>query len=354
MNQYPPFVDAPWILLTGAGASVPLGKDTTASFVARCRASLVGQDMGLFERIVEGIEAKQVENVVDIEIILDHLFALRRAVETLRTDSDIRAWLATPGALFGMSTGVVPRNTDIEFILQEREALREKLLDLVVDHYCDVDSRKAAHLYGPLFNLAHQEVPFFTLNYDSAIESAIGPDRLDLDLIDGFSQGAQPTWSAENFRNFRASPSGKTSIVLFKLHGSTTWGRREGQIVRLPPNLARNPSPYEHVIMYPSQTKLGIEGEPFGTAYGYLKECLSRTGTCVVIGTSFRDQEIVSVLADSLKRSRNLRLVVVDPEASASNIARKLGCSLEQVVPVKGRFGESDVQSQIEAAIRGY
>jgi len=366
MNGGADFTTSPWIVLTGAGASVPLGKDTTSQFVTRCLEKTGSRY--LLEQVLAATKTRTALPEVDIEMVLDYLVELTSAYDILKSDKQLgpivsqvpkasdlslAGRIGTPLAesggvrLAGLDGGILDFLNSPDYLIGQRKELREELLGFIVDHYCEVDGEAALAFYNPIFKTQANQpsIPIFTLNYDDAIEAAVDASN-DLELVDGFEPGkSRPKWLQANFELLGRTYTDKRRIFLFKLHGSTTWGRHKKtrDIIRLPASLQKDPGAYEHVIMYPSQTKLGLEGEPFATAYTYLAECLENTRCCLVIGTSFRDREINQVFQNALRHSPKLQLVVVGPDVDESQLAKTLRCEKTRIQPILGEFGDPAV-----------
>ncbi|GAI44783.1 unnamed protein product, partial [marine sediment metagenome] len=151
-------------------------------------------------------------------------------------------------------------------------------------------------------------IPIFTTNYDMAIETYSQQSSIQLET------GLESThtgniWKPGRFYQFQPDKS-KTNIVLFKLHGSLTYHRKENSIVStgLP---IKDPSGYKSVVLYPTQTKDFPDEEPFRTAYGFLKGCFLIARLAIVIGYSFRDPGIRRILIDTLELNPNLTFILV-------------------------------------------
>jgi len=325
-------VSAPVLVLTGAGASVPLGKATTEGFMERVAGLPLGdQLLGVFQSVRGACAPSEGVQTVDIEVVLDHLAACSEAGETLLGDPNFRA------ALFGSN----PPQRQIETLLEEYRDLREALLDEVVRHYGEVAGRPAAALYRPLLATIPQglkawTLPVFTLNYDLAVESAT--EGLRLRLVDGINRRAvvNRTWSPAQFHTFRGYKS--ITVVLFKLHGSVSWCADERGTVGEVVGPHRDPRPLKHVLLYPSLRSKNLQGEPWSTAYGYLGACLGRAKVAVIIGTSLRDAQLVDTLKSALADNTALTLVFLDPSSDHEGWAARLGIEPSRVFAVAAPF----------------
>ena len=195
----------------------------------------------------------------------------------------------------------------------------------VFEAYKDIDEPvKVAPLFIPLFDgifsqLDAQKFPLvvFTTNYDPAIELFCQRCSGGYELVDGFSQDQAAGaiyWKRENFESFAVHGQKKT-IVLFKLHGSARWVKRNEQIVKFPfPVYPEAGQDYENTLIYPATRKVAID-DPFLTAYDFLQRTLDGCACCIVIGYSFRDYDALTKLISASIFNPRLRLLVVDPNA---------------------------------------
>lgn len=154
-------------------------------------------------------------------------------------------------------------------------------------------------------------INIFTLNYDGTIE--IFCEKNGIVITDGFD----PYWNYENF--------GKESEVnLFKLHGSLYWIKTEsGKLIKIPiKGLEISNLKYltdervSEMMIYPTLQKnkqMGI--------YSWLnqkfKDELKISDLCVIIGYSFRDEDVKETLIESLLGNPNLWFLLVSPNASS-------------------------------------
>jgi len=338
-------VSAPVVVLTGAGASVPLGKATTEGFVERVAGLPLDQELlGIFRQVAAACAPSEGVQTVDIEVVLDHLARCIESGDALRRDPNFRA------VLFGRN----PPQMDIERLLKQYRDLREALLDEVVRHYGEVDGAAAARLYKPILvdvpqGLKAAALPVFTLNYDLAVEGAV--DRLPVRLVDGLDRrrAVNRTWSAAQFHKVRASRS--TTVALFKLHGSVSWCRDENGVISEVVGLHRDPPPCKHVLLYPSLRGKNLQGEPWSTAYGYLRACLGRAKVALIIGTSLRDAELVDALIAALAANPALRLVFVGPSSNHEEWARRVGVKPARVTAFAYRFGDKGLGGSIVSVV---
>ena len=334
-------ISAPVVVLTGAGASVHLGKPTTAEFVPRVQAEVIrelgregrrelrrstsGEGGGAWDQIVQSCNDRWGTGTVDIEMILEHVRAQLEAMRTMIGDRNLRGLLHDATPTFSLY-----------------EAVQKVACRLVVEEYSDVDPAKANQLYGPLFagvraQFGVQTLSMFTLNYDVAVERAT--TALGLRLVDGIRRAAPADnrWSAEEFGSY--APRDDLAVVLFKLHGSTTWAwDKAGSLVELPFGTGKDPGTLTHALLYPYLTQKDLQKEPFKTGYAYLEACLGRAQCLAIIGTSLRDQHLVRILRAALETNPDLAVAVLDPAMDTDRLTEILGASPSVMAVVPQAF----------------
>lgn len=340
----PAIYTQPLILFLGAGASVPLGKKATVEFYEWVRSQVEVEWQFLLANISNHIEpSEEVNKTPDVEAVLDFLEKLIEAGKLLEKVGDAKKW----------------RNLEKEFLektkilrlrpmgeasvtdLDKNIRLRDQIKDLVVTHYSEIDRDKAFELYQLLLEgFPLSTLPVFTTNYDLAIEKAFGHPDAQFRLIDGFERRKRttPEWSGHSYQDYEPSEEGH-DVILFKLHGSVDWHLTPTGTIQRVETRQRDPGKLKTILIYPSRQKREIHDEPFRTSYDYLFACLTYAKICVIIGFSFRDQEIVEELRAAKGINSNLRLLIMDPnvDSIAEHLSKKLGFE-PSVIPLKVEF----------------
>lgn len=325
------------ILLTGAGASVPLGLYTTSLFLNEftTRWWPLEADHELVKELRQAVNTQY----GDIE---DLLALLERQV----TAADVL--LADPRFV----RDVLQNNRQrIGEYIHVATQLRDTIYDKVIEHYSHVDAHRAAALYDPLLGQflkrfhdipeLGQTLPFFTLNYDVAVESAAS--MLELQLVDGLEVrpgSVERQWTPDAFTRYEEKP-GKLNVVLVKLHGSVRWGydrSNANSIVELSRGVGRDPGMYRHAVLYPARTPKAIDEEPFRTGFRCFRECLRSARVLVAIGTSFRDPEVNAALRDGMEENPDLHLIVVDPAGDHNKLSGQLKIDTGRLAVLRERF----------------
>ena len=359
MTEPPPRV----CVLTGAGASKPLGLPTMESLLPEGFERSLPDRSGerdVFDMAVNWA-ALQNPTVLDFE----YVFTLVDTVARLQPSDPIAMAFAArrkdAGAFQFRQAGGTMIEANLDGYRKDAAALAEKLKEVVHDQLIVRDTARAGKLYQGLFTFLSSivgstgQLDLFTTNYDRGVEAsyeipAEEPAGFDFELVRGFTQGARaraPQWDPGVYER----PSGSRFIVkLYKLHGSLDWRRENDTVLQV----AADEYVGRNVVIYPVG-KPSIE-EPFKTLFRFFQQRLEESDVCVVIGSSLRDEYIRRVLIERV-RADALRLVLVDPNADqlASLLAPDLGPdALARLVQTANvHFGGSaEEQNDMEGKIR--
>jgi len=212
--------------------------------------------------------------------------------------------------------------------------------------YSDVEPERARRLYLWLLLLLKSfsetwcPLPVFTTNYDWTWERiAEGLKTRFNKLIDGFT--ARPMgmiWDPMLFHRLKGSRYWQ--IVLFKLHGSTSWYQQSNkQIVKIT-HAENDPGELRSAVIYPVREKSVLATqEPFATPYRYLRACLGGgVRLCVVIGYSFRDPQVNEAFVAGLSENEHLRVLILDPYPDKAGIQTALQADSRKIIFVEDEF----------------
>lgn len=354
----PKIINNKYILFVGAGASAPLGLKPTAPFLELLMDKLpvlVAQGVrpdfkeeeyrdsfnNLFQLAAQHFNV----TLPDSEIVLDYLDHISDVCNQLHSLPSLFRELAGTGAVTGL------HDRWGKMFMKVRGCIQK----VVVEHYSKVDGEAAFGIYNPLLQELceqGQTLPIFTTNYDWVFENLaeVSNDRLRLE--DGFKEYALgPRWERSVFKTFDSRPD-RINLVLFKLHGSTSWYRDADtpHHVRKFPNPSPELAGSRAVLIYPTQVKdQATQDEPFRTGYEYLRETLMNTNLGVIIGFSFRDPAINDIFHLALAKNKKLKLAIVEPRTNEENgipfdeVLQRLGIEKQEqpvkIRVIKGRFG---------------
>jgi len=304
-------VGTPNLLFLGAGASKPYGLKLMGEFVQsfRQRYATPVAPATLLEAICGKNE--------DLEFLIEELDALstRDYLEDQRSLS----------AVVGLVGGSGWRWPEFQKLAVEARELLASLKREVYMHYRSIpDPAETDLLARPIELLKDGSHPMvvFTTNYDPAVEDFCA--RQNFRLTDGFSRDRQmrtEVWNRKNFDKFALPEPGtadalEQSLILFKLHGSAEWFKKQDRIVKSQPTYDNNDPDYHNVMIYPATRKVAIE-EPYFTAYDYLEQCLDEAKSCLAIGYSFRDYDALMRFKSAKLSNNHLQIIVLDPKANA-------------------------------------
>ena len=168
--------------------------------------------------------------------------------------------------------------------------------------------------------LKHNRLKLFTTNYDMLFEQAA--NECGFTMIDGFTFTFPRVFNGNNYdydivirKNSRiAAQENYASKVfhLYKLHGSLDWVRdsESDQIRKC--DFANNKKP---VMIFPSSIKYEASYEQpfFEMLSRFQTELRMDNALLIIIGYSFGDKHINSMIFEALELNHSLQLVIVDP-----------------------------------------
>lgn len=168
--------------------------------------------------------------------------------------------------------------------------------------------------------LKHNRLKLFTTNYDMLFEQAA--NECGFTMIDGFTFTFPRVFNGNNYdydivirKNSRITAqenyAGKV-FHLYKLHGSLDWEKDEesGQIRKC--DFVNNKMP---VMIFPSSIKYETSYEQpfFEMMSRFQTELRMDNALLIIIGYSFGDKHINSMIFEALELNHSLQLVIVDP-----------------------------------------
>lgn len=358
-------VTSPVALFLGAGASKPFGKKLMGEFITHLQSSALGQTP-LFQAIVT------TETGADLEHLFEELDEWSRK-EKYRGDMSLTGMnlhrlVTRPGQPSQPShagvTGAATAN-----VAREASRILNDLREAVFNEYCNIEDKwtePLVRLFEPLFSSIFQHVnpsdvavPVFTTNYDSVIETFCGEKAGDYILCDGFlpQSNAAYVWREQVIHNLDPKGDSRKHIVLFKLHGSTSWYERGTDFVKssVPLYTAGSRHGFKNLLIYPAKRKVALNN-PYFTAYDYFQRTLERCKLCIVIGYSFRDYDALSRLRSAAAYNPKLKLLVIDPEARKLCATLQLnGINAEPVVACFGsEIGKNATVSAAQSSATDY
>lgn len=180
-------------------------------------------------------------------------------------------------------------------------------------------------IYSNRANLtSRSKLTFFTTNYDTLLEDALGLEKFT--VADGFSGGSIAYWNPQV--EFKESNGLPNKCLLYKLHGSIDW-QRDGEkgLVR-----TRYGTKYlankSDIMIYPQATKyVETQKDPFSYLFDGFRKALNSSDDNVLItcGYSFGDDHINAEIEAALssKTSRTTIIAFVQENSDGSVIINK-------------------------------
>ncbi len=298
------------IFLLGAGASVEAGVPDTRKFIygkkeedgirgflewleKHNRPEELEILNGILCTFKENFKRKNNAPIIDVELVLGVLNALNNK------ENDYLIY-------FYDSKNFKFKSKDDEEVLKKLESdLRKFIREKVV-----IDEEDISYL-APLIEFKKPKKPIniFSMNYDTCIEMLCMKHKLT--YTDGFGL----YWEPENFEK-------KFDIKLFKLHGSIIWYLTDKEnYVKLPVEMGER----KEILLITGETALPFILYPTGRKWEYaeplehliteFREHLKSADICIVVGYSFRDDDIRHIFFEAAKENPNLTIVLISLDA---------------------------------------
>ena len=261
---------------------------------------------------------------------------LQRHFLKLPDDSDIEALLTSLSLAETVKDSLPPTSTiseELDMWEKESHYLKAHLVSYIIERCERFDRDRASEVLSPLISKLHgssaiQKVHLFTTNYDRIIEYVC--ESINIDFSDGFGRSGREL-AAPWKREF----SGR--IRLYKLHGSVTYyvdrkSRYEPIFLRLDRGyplpspefrLTREGRELEPLMVLPTMEKDTLS-DPYGYLNHLFTQTMSETRIVVMIGTSLRDNHLVSAINYN---SNNVVVLLIDTDpAPASDRIPGVAC----------------------------
>ena len=288
-------------LFLGAGASVFVNQPTTKELLDRVRdkyssrSDLYG---GSREPVLDILTNCGLDDVEQVYSCIDAICDLQRYVSKPIRDK-IHYKLGNYTNYMALSTGL--------------STLRSAIRDVLVESFQIEGSvvRDIAQVYNKLWlfitNTGSDKFQIITTNYDLVIENYCGHAKRE--CINGFTKHSSPPkgiWT-DNWSQTTTHP-----IDLIKLHGSINWQKEdneENNIIELGASGHRNIN--SDVMIVPTLGGKKYHSAPFSNLMHRFEDTLKNIDMLIVIGFSYRDEEINKIIGELTKK--NLVLISISP-----------------------------------------
>lgn len=282
------------IVLTGAGSSFGIGKTNVKGMTMR----------KLWEEIVKKCGKEPIENLGN---------KINFKIENIK-EVNLEDFLSHASLFL-----LLYNNTDVEV-----ERIVNKIKQIIIDNCTIIMPEDAPHKEFlkriTARKLKHNRLKLFTTNYDMLFEQAA--NECGFTMIDGFTFTFPRVFNGNNYdydivirKNSRITAQENYAskvFHLYKLHGSLDWARNAetGQILKC--DFENNKKP---VMIFPSSIKYETSYEQpfFEMMSRFQTELRMDNALLIIIGYSFGDKHINSMIFEALELNHSLQLVIVDP-----------------------------------------
>ena len=282
------------IYLLGAGASLPAKlpdiRTLTNDFFEESKRHFESNEIGNKISILKEVTNSHYPERQDLESFMT-------LTKRLQYGDDYQLFLYKYGQLKNID------HSDIITINKfAQDFIRAKLEDI---------NKASADYLSPFQGLINDgSIEIFSLNYDGVI------DLFCENFNIGYSDGFTPFWDPSSF------DISNNIVKIFKLHGSLYWFKStSGKIVKIPvKGLKLDKVKYisddllDEMMIYPT-----LQKEKYSEIYAWLSNkfvsTLNQSNLLVVIGYSFRDEDITSNIQQALEYNEDLWTIIVSPNA---------------------------------------
>jgi hypothetical protein len=210
----------------------------------------------------------------------------------------------------------------------------EHMVRALVDIVWISDSKTVEYLKPLVLHAAKTQSIIATLNYDNSIEFAASLNGTQCDTgIDEWSQCGRFSFS-------------KPGIKLLKLHGSIEWRAEQDPDPSVLPQLTvravsetmmKEPG-YQPALIFGSRNKLTAEG-PFLDLFQTFTDSLNKTSTVTIVGYSFSDTHINSVISRWMNADKTRRLRIVT--RTLNRLTSNFSTAIRGLAPERVEFVEA-------------
>lgn len=195
--------------------------------------------------------------------------------------------------------------------LDELERLKSVIIDILREQLVVDDGARESivQMYGMVMSVIKDHVAdglrVFTTNYDMVVEAYA--KETCRELVNGFQRRRNTDDVWDNGWDGQT----KKPLYLVKLHGSMNWYEDDGDV--LDANNITQRTADHSVLIAPTEGPKDYGRKPFLELQKHFEKEMSGVDVLLVIGFSYRDEEIVKIIKKSLKDG--MALISVSPNA---------------------------------------
>lgn len=305
------------IFLLGAGASQPAGIPTinkmTDDFIEHPLINKKTENLFLEDENAYRKKFQFLSNIANWHFKKSDIEYMMSVLVSLRENNEIGQLIKTKyyddfqKFKKQIRNGRVAREIkydEVKFLTDLQNKLEQRVRDAC-------ESISTVEYLHPFVGLTDEKpIKIFTLNYDATLE--ILCEQKDLQYTDGVN----PYWDEKHFTD-------NYDVHIFKLHGSLYWLRTKfGKIFKVPIKGLKlsdvrflTDEPVSEMMIYPALQK-NKQSRTYSWLSQKFRNELGSAELCVIIGYSFRDDDVKGSILESLSINQKLWLMLVNPHAS--------------------------------------
>lgn len=183
----------------------------------------------------------------------------------------------------------------------------------------DVNDEKLKENYDKIFDVLAKSddgIHICTTNYDQIVEKYVTRGDNELELVDGFSHTKKESKSFFDATAFNTNKQNSNKedqyCYLYKIHGSLNWKEDGDKIRRMEDNESEDGTNF---VIYPTMLEKEYDRKPYSALWEQFKIRIKNSDVFIVIGCSFRDDEIKKQFRTFLNSKENTKLFVISPTA---------------------------------------
>jgi len=322
-----------FLVLLGAGASVPFGIPTMTQMAADLESRLKNQlspHLSLYQDIkykLRDYKSFDIEGLITVLQDIIHVGKIEHEVFNQPSVHYFSSWGLSFEKMLEINMDRARRNgpsaeellKEVKGFIAECCSIRRASFDIYHEFFQQVMLQNDVDFWASIQNAApphHIKCVIFTTNYDQVVEAYCRRRKLVYEC--GQLANELLDISHENKRLYL----GENLFHIYKLHGSINWYEDQDRTMRWLTQAAQSgkTTPMgdqitKELLIYPVQQKYTFR-EPFYSMFHKLKEELTACKSCYVVGYSFRDDDILGLFHDAMSLNEKLRVFIVDPDAN--------------------------------------
>jgi hypothetical protein len=288
------------IFLLGAGASYEAGIPISSAMIEKTEKLIAkGNTWDKFANLYYclksaikyglGIVGKDDNENINIEILVNTMDELIKSYEH-PIYPFVGSWTPRLSELAGKD-------------FEEIKKLRKNIIEELSKNWMYIEHNEKSAYYKKLSDFQKEyghNLHIFSLNYDKCVENQCAASGINRDFDNNH------IW---NYKNFDFDNK-ESNIILYKLHGSVDWNRKEG-IVKEKDNMV--PAD-ELAVIFGTSYKLQYLDPFLYLVYEFRRQTLEPDMKVICcIGYSFNDDHINGILGQALKSDNSKKIIAVGP-----------------------------------------